>query len=181
MKLSDIAKRVGAGLVRDLVPGGSLLLDAVNAMLPADKKLGPNATGGDLQNLPPEVLAKKFDVEIESIKQAGETVRAMLEAEARSTHTTRPRIAMRAFYLVSVISLIIVFAWAWAVVTGDTEVVGLVVDGWPFVLAILAPFVGWLNHYFGVLRSEHANRLDAVAGSKRASFVAGVVDAIRGR
>jgi len=50
MNLGDILKTVGSGLIKTLVPGGGLLIDAVNGFLPDDKKLPNTATGQDAQN-----------------------------------------------------------------------------------------------------------------------------------
>ena len=76
MNLGDILKTVGSGLIKTLVPGGGLLIDAVNGFLPDDKKLPNDATGEQAQSaidsLPPEqrasVLKKEYDVKIEQIK-----------------------------------------------------------------------------------------------------------------
>lgn len=168
MKLLAIAKQAGAALFREAVPGGALILDGLNAFLPDNKKLGPNVTGDEmLRDLPPDVLDKQFDVQLEMIRQAGETNRAMLHAEANSKQTTRPRIALGAFRVVAFVVILAVSMWGVAVLRGDETMLAIVVDGWPFVLAVLGPLVGWLNSYFGVLRDEHRNRLEAVTGVQK--------------
>lgn len=179
MKLLDIAKQAGAALFREAVPGGSLILDGLNAFLPDNKKLGPNVTGDEmLRDLPPEVLNKQFDVELEMIRQAGETNRAMLVAEANSKQTTRPKIALGAFRVVAFITLLITSMWAVAVWRSDEGMLETIVDGWPFVLALIGPFVGWLNSYFGKLRDEHRNRLEAVTGVQKPHGFAKVLHGI---
>ena len=98
MKLWDVVKSVGSAVVREVVPGGGILVDAVNEFLPDDKKLPSNATGKDIDaavsSLPPDqrarVMEKEFDVDLAHIRQSNETVRAMLEADAKAPHTTRP-------------------------------------------------------------------------------------------
>ena len=97
-KLMDIIKTVGAGIIRETVPGGGLLLGAINAILPADKKLPDTATGQDIdyviKGLPAEsraaILDKEFDVELTQIKESYSTLRVMLEQDAKNQHSTRP-------------------------------------------------------------------------------------------
>lgn len=183
MKLWDIVKNVGSGIVRNAVPGADAILSTVNALLPGDKKLSENATGDDIHAaimaLPPEqqgeVLQKEFDVEITRIQESHATARAMLEAEANSKHTTRPMIAMGAFCVVAIISILIVGAWVKAVLWSDEAVVKEIVAGWPWVLAVLSPFIGWLNHYFGILKTEHKNRLEACGNKTSPDGIAGII------
>lgn len=181
MNIWNIAKNVGLGILSDVVPGGREILGVVNSFLPSDKKLPAQATGEQIQSavnaLPPEarasLLEKQFDVDITQIKESHNTARIMLEMEAKSTHSTRPKIAYQAFQVVSAISLMIVFGWMYAISMGKPMLVKSIAEGWPFVAAIIFPFVGWLNRYFGILKSEHKNRLDAAGGhptSKEVSF-----------
>jgi hypothetical protein len=173
MKFKDILKKVGSSILREAVPGGGIILDAVNAMLPEKHKLPADATGeqarSQLNGLSPElqaeVLGREFDVEIEQIKQSGETARAMLEAEAASTHTTRPYIAKGAFHVVAAVTLVVAALWAYGVATDHDAIVGTVMEGWPFILALIGPFVALLHAYFGILRKEHKARVEAVTGS----------------
>jgi len=107
MNLFEIAKRVGTGLIRELVPGGGLLIDVVNEILPEGQKLPPNATGEMLETaakgLPPEqqaqLMLKQFDVQINETTQSNETLRAMLASEAITPQSTRPRIAYGCFWV----------------------------------------------------------------------------------
>lgn len=164
MKLKDIAKKIGAAIVSEVLPGGGLLIDAVNMMLPDDKKLPASATGVDLQSLPPNILDREFDVRIESIKQQGDTTRAMLAAESQSRHTTRPKIALGIHRLLCFIVILVMVIWAYAVIMGQKELLKTILNSWQFILALISPFVVVIHQYFGVLRTEHANRLDSVAG-----------------
>lgn len=190
MKLWDIAKTLGSVALQVALPGvGSRIVGEVNKLLPADKKLPAGATGNDINNavanLPPEqqasVMEKEFDVDIERLKQAGESNRAMLAAEANSTHTTRPRIALGAFRVVSFISLLIVSMWSYAILDGDKELLKAIVDGWPWVAVLIGPFVGWLNSYFGILKQEHKNKLDAANGGSTPSGIAGILGSLINR
>ena len=172
MKISDIIKSVGAGLVREVVPGGGLLLAAVNEMLPDDKQLPITATGSDLSaavaTLPPieraVLLGREFDVRITEIKEGNSTLRTMLEADKSNPHSTRPAIAWWSFVVVAFISVVVVLVWAGGVLSKDAEVVKATMAGWPFVLTIIAPFMILLRSYFGVLKAEHSDRLNAAGG-----------------
>ncbi len=167
MSLLDIARKAGAAIIRDVVPGGALIIDTINAVLPPDKQLPPDATGDSL-------AARLSQLEL----QASTTV-AMLNAEAQSTHTTRPRIALGAFHVVATVTLVVVSMWAVAIMRGDVKMLSAITEGWEFVLAAIVPFVGWLNQYFGILRDEHRNRLDAANGSIPARGLAGLVAAFK--
>lgn len=169
MKLLDILGKVGGAVVKAVVPGGGLIVDVVNEFLPDDKKLAADATGSDMQaavdSLPPDqraqLLGREFDVQIEQ----HHSLQAMLQAEQASTHTTRPRIALGAFHLVAFVSIVAISLWAYAIGAGDEEMVTAVTDGWPFVAAVVGPFVTLLWAYFGVLKQEQRNRLNAANGS----------------
>lgn len=169
MKLLDILGKVGSAVVKTIVPGGGLIIDVVNEFLPDDKKLPTDATGSDMQqavdNLPPEyraqLMGREFDVQIEE----HHTLQAMLQAEQSSTHTTRPRIALGSFHLVAFVTIVVVSLWAYAVAIENEKLVAAVVDGWPFVTAVVGPFVTLLWAYFGVLKQEQGNRLNAANGS----------------
>lgn len=169
MKLLDILGKVGGAVVKTMVPGGGLIVDVVNEFLPDDKKLPADATGSDMQaavdSLPPDqraqLLGREFDVQIEQ----HHSLQAMLQAEQSSTHTTRPRIALGAFHLVAFVSIVAISLWGYAIGAGDEEMVTAVTDGWPFVAAVVGPFVTLLWAYFGVLKQEQRNRLNAANGS----------------
>lgn len=186
MKLWDIVKTVGGAVVRNAVPGGGMLVDVVNGFLPEDKKLPTGATGTDIANvvdrLPPdaraELLGREFDVDITQIQESNATVRAMLEADTRNPHTTRPYIAKGAFHVVAFAVIVAISVWAYGVFTGDKTLVTAVMGGWQFVLAAIGPLVTLLWAYFGVLKQEHKNRLDAAGGGSSTSGLAGVISAL---
>ena len=173
MDLWEIAKSVGSGLLQTALPGvGTLIVNSINDELPEDSKLPVTATGEDaiaaIKGLPPErradLMDRQFDVDIAQIKESHSTVRTMLESDAASPHTTRPKIAYQAFQVVGTTTLITISLWAYAVATGNDKMVKTVMDGWPFVLGVVAPLVILLHAYFGVLKQEHKNRLDAAGG-----------------
>lgn len=181
MKLWDVIKTVGSGVVREVVPGGGLLIDAVNEMLPPGQRLPNDATARDMEraidSLPADqrarVLEKEFDVDIERIKQSHGSVQAMLAADSEMKHTTRPYIAKHAFHVVAFAVVITVSAWAYGVVIKDVDIVDAIMDGWPFMLSVIGPFVVLLQAYFGVLRDEGKNRLNG--GQSKGGFLSSVL------
>lgn len=168
MNITSIISKVGSAVVRSVVPGGGIIIDLINELLPDDAKLPAEATGSDLKSavnsLPPEqraqIMRREFDVQMEG----HHTVQAMLQAEQASQHTTRPRIALGAFQLVAFVAIVVVALWAYAVAVENGPLVAVIVDGWPFVAAVIGPFVGLLWAYFGILKNEQGNRLNAVNG-----------------
>ena len=185
MNIWDIVKKVGTGIISN-APGGSLVLGAVNALLPDDKQLPTNATaeqlGDAVSSLPPEqraeIMAKEFEVDITHIKESHSTVRAMLESDAKNPHSTRPYIAKHSFHILALVSAVIVSLWAYGIYTNKADLVKAVTDGWPFVLAVTMPFSVLLQAYFGVLKREHKNKLDAAGGHAAPSGVAGMISAV---
>lgn len=172
MDFLNIAKTVGAGLFSAVVPGGAAIISAVNASLPDEYKLSDNATGNQIaeqvEKLSPELKAKvalkKFDVDITRIKQEHATAQAMLIADATNPQSTRPKIAYQSFVVVSVISLMFAFALVYAVLIRDHELLKVLGQSWGYSIALVAPFVAWLNRYFGILRDENRDKLNASNG-----------------
>lgn len=191
MKLWDVVKSVGSSVIREVVPGGGILVDAVNEFLPDDQKLPNNATGKDvdkaLASLPADqrarIMEKEFDVDITQIRQSNETVRAMLAADATTKHTTRPYIAKHAFHVVAFAVILTVAAWAYGVIASDDMMVQAITNGWPFILSVIGPFVVLLRAYFGVLRDEDRNRMSAASGNSSPAGLAGALSGLlkRGR
>lgn len=187
MDFWSIVKNVGSAALQVALPGtGSIIVGALNKMLPADKQLPENATGSDAQDalvhIPEaqraELMGRQFDVTIEQLRQSGESNRVMLLSEASSKHTTRPKIAMGAFRVVSFITILIVSMWSYAILQDDPELVKAIVDGWPFVGMLIFPFVGWLNSYFGILKAEQRDKLNAAQGAPAQSGIVGLVSAL---
>jgi len=186
MNVWDIVKTVGSGIISSVVPGGGAIIGAINAMLPDDKKLPENATGEQaadaIQSLPPDqraqVIQKEFEVDITQIVEAHSTVRAMLDADAKTPHTTRPYIAKGSFHVVAFTIITAVSIWSYGVSTQKPELVKAVMDGWPFILAVIAPLVVLLHAYFGVLKQEQKNKLDAAGGSTAPSGIVGLVSSL---
>lgn len=124
----------------------------------------------------PNAAVKLAQVEKDALQVRGDTLQAMLNAERTSTHTTRPRIALGSFRILASVSIMIVSVFVYAVLVGNDTMVEVVVNGWPFVAAIIGPFVGLLYAYFGVLRKESKDRIDAANGGST-----GIVATLLGR
>ncbi len=190
----EVVKTVGAGVISSVVPGGGAVIDVINMFLDDDKKLPATATGQQaldaIDSLPPEaqvqVLNKQLDVKLESIKQSHDSLRAMLAANANSTHTTRPWIAKWSFVFTAIFSgvvgLIVVCAYAYAVYKRDAALVAAVVDGWPFVLAVMGAVTGTfsilLRAYFGLLSKEHDAKVGAATGTFKPNAIASIMGAL---
>ena len=167
--LWSIIKAVGTGVVSSVVPGGNMILAAVNELLPNNSKLSDSATGVDIENaiskLDPDsqvkILSLQFEAEIEKIKQPHETMREMLNTEAISPQSTRPKIALEASRFCYVVALISLVPMIIAAIKADAELMTAIANCWPLVVGILTLFVGWVNSYFGILRDEQANKLNA--------------------
>lgn len=173
MKLFDIIKKVGGGIIREAVPGGDAIISVINGFLPEDKKLGENATGSQIEEmldkLPPTqqvaLYSKQFDVQIEQIKEEHASIRAMLQAEAHSKHTTRPYIAKGSFYVYSICTLIIVATIGYAVYQTEDPLLALN-NSSMLLLSVMGPYPVILYAYFGMLKKEHENRLNAANGKQ---------------
>ncbi|SCY45192.1 hypothetical protein [Desulfoluna spongiiphila] len=161
MNLKSIITKVGSSLVREVVPGGGLFLDAVNAFLPDDKQLGKNATGNDIQTavgaLPPEqraqLLSREYDVEIAEIETHGRTQEAMAKADiARAS--TRPQVAIMMAKVVAFAIITMVSIWAVAVLRNNTETLMVLANSSALVLTILGTPTLLLRSYFGMRTKE---------------------------
>ena len=173
MKLLDILAAVGSAGIQVMLPGvGNKIVSEINRFLPSESKLPFDSTGVDVENalskLPAEQQAsiknKEYDVAIVQIQEQASVLRNMLNADAANPHSTRPYIAKHCFHTLALLSVLIVLAWFYGVVTGKDEVIKVVVNGWPFVASIIAPFVLLLRAYFGILKDESKHRMDAAVG-----------------
>lgn len=166
--LWSIIKSVGTGVISSLV-GGNSIIAGVNELLPDGSKLNEHATGIDIENaiskLDPDsqikILSLQFNVDAEKIKQPHETMRAMLETEAISPQSTRPKIALEASRCCYVIAILSLMPMLWAGYKQNSDLMKAIAECWPLVVGILTLFVGWVNGYFGILRDEQANKLNA--------------------
>ena len=174
MNLGDILKTVGSGLITTLTGGAApLILAGLNAVLPDDKQLPDNATGLDAQRaidtLTPEqrasVLSKEYDVEIEEIRGFTDRFKAMAEVDA-SGNTTRPQIAMMMAVCVVFTVIVTISIFSYAVVEGKELMIKSIMDGWPFLLAILGTPTALLRSYFAMRTKEKQHKYEATTGVK---------------
>lgn len=187
MDLWNIVKTVGSGIISTMVPGGPLIVGAINAALPDDKRLPANATGLQAQDaisaLPAaervQIMDKQFDVDITQIKESHSTVRVMLESDAANPHTTRPYIAKHSFHVIAFTICLTVILWGYGIYKADTDMVKTITEGWPFLLSAIGPLVVLLQAYFGVLRKEHKQKMDAANGAAPPSGLAGLISAFK--
>ena len=182
MKLGDILKTVGGGLISTLVPGGAAIVAGINAFLPDDKKLPGNVSGIDAQNaiaaLPPEslasVLEKEYDVEIEEIQGFTDRFKAMAEVDSTG-NTTRPAIALMMAQVVCFTIITTVSVYCYAVITGDDSMIDSVNSGWPLIVAIIGTPSALLRAYFAMRTKEKHHKYEAVTGIKApVDFLAGL-------
>ena len=194
MDILSIAKSVGGAALNMVMPGaGTAVVGLVNEFLPDNKKLPSSATGHDVQHavasLPPDqraaIMSRQIDVDLAEVNRAADVQRAMLMSDATTPHTTRPKIVYQSFQIVAAISMIVISLWAYAVSTGQTDLVKAVMDGWPFVLGVIGPFVALLRSYFGILKVEHSNKIASITGAPQpvpgmAGTISSIVGALRG-
>ncbi len=182
MKLLEIIGKVGSGVIRNVIPGGGLIIDTINDVLPSEKNLLQDATGEDIQKvlekISPEhrayIIDKEFDVQIAE----HDTLKTMLASEATSVHTTRPYIAKGAFHILAFAILMVVSVFAYAVVVGNVEMVSTLTSGWAFLGSVLAPIVTLLWAYFGVLRNEAKDKLSAATGNPLNTGIVGTLTSL---
>lgn len=169
-KVAQFAPLLGTALGG---PGGA----AIGALVA--KAFGSDATPESVLaavESDPLAAVKLAQVETDALRVRGDTLQTMLNAERSSTHTTRPRIALGSFRILAFVSIMVVSVFVYAVLVGDDDMVAVLVGGWPFVAALIGPFIGLLYAYFGVLRKESKDRIEAVNGGS-----AGIVATLLGR
>lgn len=109
-------------------------------------------------------IDRQAEVELAHLVHGHDTLQTMLDADARSPHSTRPKIAWGSFLVLTIATALIIGIWGYAVVKGDDVMVTAVMNGWPMVVALLAPFATVLLSYFGHLVKEQANKYAAASG-----------------
>jgi hypothetical protein len=173
LKLKDILKSVGSAVIRNVIPGGGVVIDAVNAMLPDDKKLPNDATGEQVKHavdsLPPDqaamIMAKELDVEIEQIRSWAQIQDSLAKADA-SGSSTRPWIAKLMAVAVFITIMTVIAAWASAMLNQYTDVLKQIKDSWEFLAIVLAIPSALLRAYFGMRTKEKQARYSAASGQE---------------
>lgn len=166
MKLKNVLTKVGTAILKNVVPGAGIVLDTVNALLPADKKLELDmATGQDvitaINSLPAETQAgiyeKEFDVEIEDIKGFTERFKAAADAD-KSGNTARPEIALMMAKTVCFAIILFVSVWAYAAAMEKDSIVTGLANSWALMGTILSIPSAVLYGYFGLRTKEKQSR-----------------------
>ena len=161
MKFSEIFSAIKpfASVAASFIPGGPAVVGLLNAVLPADKRLPPTATGQQISDahasLTPEQqasLAEK-EVDFKIAQEEGWTDRyvAMTKSDGQST---RPKIAMM---MAQVVCFEIIAFTVWCYVY-PVQMVNPVT--WTVFGTLTGVPAGLLGKYFGELRKEQANRLN---------------------
>lgn len=171
MNIAKILAKVGSSLIKSVIPGAGLVIDAVNAFLPTDKKLPSDATGIQameaINSLPPkeqaEVLSKQCDVEIAEIQGWTDVVKALSDAD-KSGSSTRPFIASLMAWAVFLSIMMLNSAIAYAIVANKAEIIGMVAKTWPLVSAMLGIPSLVLQYYFGKRTEDKKMRANAALG-----------------
>lgn len=164
MKLFDIVKNIGSGLL-GLSPAGSAVLQTVNALLPADKKLTQQSTGDDAINainaLPVDqrasLLEKEIELDIVESNNFAQNIKVMAEVD-NSGSSTRPEIAIMMARIVSFTIIVFVSILAISTINNDKDVLLVLNESWTLILVLLGIPSALLRAYFGMRTSEKKAR-----------------------
>jgi len=113
------------------------------------------------------------------LKEQAAVFQTIFANEKDNPHTTRPKIAWCSFQILAAGTMIVLGLWGYAVGVENKDMVKTVMDGWPFVVAVLAPFVALLRAYFGILRDEKKAHLQAGTGQPVQSGLGAIIQAFR--
>ena len=162
MKFSDVLKflKPAASIAASFIPGGAAAVELVNAFLPEEKQLPPTATGGEVidayEGLTPEqqTSLREKEIDLEIAKEEGWTDRfkVMVEGDKQST---RPKIAWSMCQLLC-FEIMAFTVWCFVYPTSMKSAMT-----WTVFATLTATPAGLLGKYFGELRKEQANRLNA--------------------
>lgn len=187
MALKDILNGVAAvaGIANPAVAGGIKL---VNAFLPDDKKLATTSTGADvlavydgLSDSQRSTVDAQAEIELAHLVHGHDTLQTMLQSDARNPHSTRPKIVLGCFWVLAISTEAIIALWAYAVIVRDDLLVTAIMNGWPMIIALLAPFATVLLSYFGNLVKEQANKYAAASGQSMPSIGSALVGMLKKR
>ena len=171
MDLGSVLKKVGAAIIKDVVPGGGLVVDLVNAFLPENQKLPAGATGAQamtaISSLPADqqviVMSKQLDVELAEINGWSQVVDSLAQADA-SGSSTRPDIAVMMAKVVAFAVVVAISSWAIAILTEKQALLKDLNDSWGLLLTILGTPTALLRAYFGMRSDEKKSRYSAATG-----------------
>lgn len=127
----------------------------------------PEKVSEAIKNDPNSIL-KLAEIERDKFASSNLTVQQMLISEANATQTTRPYIAKQAFHVLAFAVICVTSIFCYAVWQGDAKMLKALISGEWFILTMVAPLVTILLAYFGVVRSENQNKVNAATGNKTA-------------
>ena len=162
----DAIKGPLASVAASLIPGGPLILSAVNALLPDDKKLSETATGAQIADavdaLPPEqrssLMEKRIDLQIVQEEGMTERYKAMAASDGQET---RAKIVNRAMAALMAVTGLFVSATAWVYVERGAEAAFSGEMAAVFA-TVTGTFAYVIRAYFGDLRAETKSRHQSV-------------------
>jgi len=171
MELGKILAKVGTSIIRDIVPGGGMIIDLVNEFLPKDKKLPENATGEQVvrtvNTLSPAdqalIYRKELDVEIAEINSWTQIQASLAEAD-KAGASTRPQIALMMARVVSFVIIAFSTIWIVAIVQNNVAMIGKLTESWPLTLSIIGTPIALLRAYFAMRSKEKKARYGAAVG-----------------
>jgi len=171
VKIGSILAKVGTSIIKNVVPGGDLIIDAVNAFLPKEKQLPASATGQQaiqaVNSLSPEqqaqLLSKELDVEIAEINSWTQIQGSLADAD-KTGNTTRPEIALMmakvvAFVVISFASVVVS-----AIVRDQWAMIEKLANCWPLLMVVIGTPSALLRSYFGMRSKDKERRYSAAVG-----------------
>jgi hypothetical protein len=176
VNIGKILAKVGTAVISNIVPGAGIVIDAVNAFLPDEKKLPADATGQQtsdaINSLPVAdqvtILSKQLDVEIIEAQEYTKVISALAEAD-KTGSSTRPQIALMMAKVTSFAIIISVSVWAYAVVLDLSTMMVQLKASWPLLMAILGPPIALLRAYFAMRTKEKRARYNIGAGQSESN------------
>ena len=105
----------------------------------------------------------------------------LLTVYATTPQTTRPKIAYWSFVIIAFSIIVTQLLWAYAVATANSLMVETIMNGWPFIVGLNGTLATLLLRYFGVLKQEQKNKLDAANGNTQPSGVMGLLTTLVNR
>lgn len=189
MKLGEILSKAGAAVIRDVVPGGGLLIDLVNSFLPGEKQLPKNATGRQVTQTintlsadqKAQIYLKEIDVELTEITSWAQVQSSLAEADKVGA-STRPQIALMMAKIVAFVTIFFSTMWIIAIYQDQVDMVVKLSDSWPLMLTIIATPTALLRSYFAMRSKEKKERYGAAVGQPvhPPNFLADIIKQIRG-
>ena len=171
MKISEILK-VGAMIGAPFFPALAAVLPVVNALLPDGKKLPDTATGAEINaainGLPPEqqemILNAEIDLEKTKVLEHTKVIDRLAAVDLVGA-STRPASSMGFTYVVCYVVILVVTMWAVSIYEASaSERLQSINNGWPMILALIAPLLTVIRSYFGMRTDEKNTRQHTANG-----------------